>query len=249
MVPPELSDETLMAYADGELSDADRAEIDELLETDDAAAQRVKVFRATRQRLADAAVAQDHVPAALRERVQGLIDQHQAAQSDTTVVSLASRQTRSEGQPRFWGIALAASLALAIGFGGGFWIKDPRDPEAAGPVLLSGVDLTEPLSTLKSGETLTDGAASITIIGSFRDGDGRLCREAQLSQAGESSLTAVLCHSGSGWSPELAIRISQNDGFTLASGPETVETFLATIGAGALLSPEEELQALTDLQR
>jgi anti-sigma factor RsiW len=124
---PKPSDETLIAYLDGELDESVRAEIADQLERD-------SDLRLRAQRLGEsAALLRTAFDPVLREPLpQRLIA---AARGETQkVVSIAARLKRTmAGQRRWWiGVPVAASLAgLLIGGGLGFFAGDERSMTAA----------------------------------------------------------------------------------------------------------------------
>ncbi len=257
MTQPDLTDETLMAYADGALNESDAAAVAAALESDPQAAAKVAAFRQTGARLAGAARGLDEVPPALRARIEETLaasrpaagggDAAEPAPAGTVTPFRArpAAQARARLAGGGWPMALAASLALAIGLGAGLGLRDSGAPSDGGQLALLPSDGLAPLlDTLPSGETapLADGALSV--VSSFRAGDGRLCREVEFAGADAAAALAVLCRNAGDWQPQLAMRLGQSDGFAPASGLETVETFLGTLDAGPPLTPEEEAAAL-----
>jgi len=247
MTGPDLTDETLMAYADGALPEAEASAIAAALESDREAAAKVAVFRETRDRLAGAAAARDDVPAALRARVEGMIDDHVATRAAENVTSFAARRDAGAGPaPRPWVMALAASIALAVGLGAGYGLRGTGVPESdARLALLPEAALRQTLDTLPSGETAETADGAVTAVASFRAGDGRLCREMEVARPDAALSLVVLCRKpGAEWEPQFALRLGGADGYAPASGLETLETFLDGLGAGPPLTLEQEGAAL-----
>jgi len=123
---PRLSDETLIAYLDGELEESLRAEITDQLERD-------SELRLRAQRLSESAsLLRSALDEVLREPVpQRLIA---AARGESqTVVSIAAFVRRAvSGQRRWWiGVPAAASLVgLLIGGGVGYFAGDQQGTAA-----------------------------------------------------------------------------------------------------------------------
>lgn len=110
-------DETLMAFADGELDAARRTEIAAAIEKDAALAQRVEAHRALRARLSGAysAVIDGTVPDSLRAAARGPGASASAA-AKGEVVRFPRRAASPPAQPwraREW-LAVAASLVLGL---------------------------------------------------------------------------------------------------------------------------------------
>jgi len=243
MAQPDPSDETLMAYADGELSADEAARIARLLETDAAAAAKVAAFRQTRARLRAAARSHDAVPAALRARVEAALAGQRAAQPPDagTVTPLAPRRRR---QVPAAPAALAASLALAVGLAAG-WLAAPGGDGAAGGGVVDLAGLEDALGRVPSGETAALDGGEITLVASFRDSAGAFCREAEVARTGRPTVIVVACRGAGGdWQPQLALAAGGGAGYAPASGTRTLEAFLDSIGAGPPLAPEAEAEAL-----
>lgn len=245
MTALDLTDEVLMAFADDELSPEEASIVAARLKTDPDAQQRVEMFRETRRRAAQTA-SEHQVPDALRARVEAMIaDQSPPEQKQTATVTRLTQPARPSSS-RPWAMALAASLALAVGLGSGLLIQRNTQAPAPQTAFLSGVELAPLLESLPSGDSGATSSNPVTIIASFRDGTGRLCREVQVQHSEEDSVLGVLCRDGQAWTPELAFRTASGPGFMPASGLETLDSFLLSIDAGPVLTPQEEQAALAE---
>jgi anti-sigma factor RsiW len=199
-----FSDETLMAYADGELDETARAGIERAMRSDPALAARVAQHQALRSDVfaAFAPIADEPVPPSLL-----------AAAMPGKVSDLgAARAARSESRRRWawpeWG-AIAASLSFGVlvgsmVLGGGVRGGGGGSGSGAGVVgnelaALRGADgtpvaqgrLAEALSTQLAGAAQTGG---VKIGVTFASIDGQLCRS---FVAGESA--GLACRSGEQW--------------------------------------------------
>jgi hypothetical protein len=200
-----ISDETLMAYADGELDEPARADIERAIRSDPALAVRVAQHQALRSDVfaAFAPIADEPVPPSLL-----------AAAMPGKVSDLgAARAARSEDRRRWawpeWG-AIAASLSVGVLVGSlvlGGGVRSGGGPDAgagAGAVgnelaALRGAEgtpvaqgrLAEALSTQLAGAAQKDG---VKIGVTFASIDGQLCRS---FVAGESA--GLACRSGAQW--------------------------------------------------
>ena len=111
-----ITDETLMAYADGELTPAEMAELERAIAADEALAARAAVFAGTRTAVKRAFSGEAHmkVPGDLAERVRQLAQadamSRQAATLRENVVDLASRRRPVP----LWQLPAAAAIVLAI---------------------------------------------------------------------------------------------------------------------------------------
>lgn len=149
----------------------------------------------------------------------------------------------------FLPMAMAASVALAVGLGTGLLLAPDR---AGGPVL---VGLHQPGDPHHAAlETLASGAVSdrgLRPLLSFVDGAGRPCREFELApggtaKGGGAEAAGIACRTGAGWEVSVLVAVApppeQGAEFAPASGPATgvLDAALDALGAGAALAPDAE---------
>lgn len=246
-----ISDEMLMAFADGELAPAEQGEIEAALAEDELLAERLAIFMDTRHELAATMkpLIDEPVPGALQASVASAIaaareKQTASPDADETVVAFRPRVpsplvTRSTGSSLSspWAMALAASfVGIVVGLGG-FLLGQSTGVAPDGANLA----LNEALETLPSGgERALSEVESLHMIASFRDAEGHLCREYE-REAADAVTTAVACHGPAGWQTRIALTNPVAEGYVPASTTDTLDAFLSGIGAGAPLSSEEEI--------
>ncbi|MGD9966028.1 MAG: zf-HC2 domain-containing protein [Hyphomonadaceae bacterium] len=178
-----ISDEKLMAYADGELDPAERAEIEAAIAADENARTKVAMHQDMRARLAAA------FDGALDEPVpQQLIAA--AAPRAADVVNLAERRA-AKWSMREWS-AMAASIAAGLLIGVGVMNTQAPLIAATDTGLAARGALTQALNT----QLASDQAGAVRIGLSFRTREGRYCRTFQLTR-GETA--GLACRSESGW--------------------------------------------------
>lgn len=258
-----ISDEMLMAFADGELAPAEQGEIEAALAEDEALAERLAVFMDTRHALAATMkpLIDEPVPAALQaslaaaiataRQTQGVTSQAAQPQMTETVVPLRPRASstsaaRSTGSviTSPWGMALAASFVGVVVGLGGFLLGQSTAVAPDGANLA----LNQALETLPSGgDRALSEAESLHMIASFRDAEGHLCREYE-RKAADAVTTAVACHGPAGWQTRIALTNPVAEGYVPASTTDTLDAFLSGIGAGAPLSPQEEIADIEALR-
>jgi anti-sigma factor RsiW len=247
MTRHDLTDEILMAYADGE-ADADTVRaVEAAVASDAAVAQRLAVFTGTRDALSRAAAARplDPLTDALRERIaRTLADANEPA----NVVPF--RRTAWAAQA-FRPLAAAASLALAVGLAGGYLMSQAGKAGDAPGLRIAALDspaIPGALSSLASGDREAIAGGDITIVASFVNAAGEFCREFEFV-ADRDMVASVACMAGTGWEPRLAVVAASGDGSTYApaSSLDTLDAYLSAIGAGAPLSREDEAAALARL--
>jgi hypothetical protein len=253
----DFDDETLMAFADGELDAEASARIEAAIETDDTLAERVAIFMESRARAAAAlkSLAEEPVPDALMRSVRQMVDDareqtalasKRSPAGDDNVISL---QSRSRPAPSRWMMPLAASLAIVVAGAGGYFAGRGGAPSSGGVTTAQFDDpaIGRGLDTMRSGEEVRTASGTMRLVSTFRDEAGALCREFELSDT--SAIVSVACRADERWNLRLAVAapISGAD-YTPAGAAETVDAYLATIQAGAPLSAPEEAEALKGLQ-
>ncbi len=246
MTAPDFTDETLMAFADGELDDAMAERVAAAVASDPSVARRIQAFRETRAALHGALepLGARPVPPALRAAIEARVAQTRAERGGGTVVSLPHPRA---GRPfTRWALPLAASVALAVGSVGGY-VAGQRDAGPPAVSLAVGGDLAAAIGRATTGEieTLGDGAV-VRMVATFADGTGALCREFTQVR-GRTELIAIACHERAGWQLRFAVHSPAADGYAPASVPEALEVYLQDIEAGAPLVGEAERAALDRL--
>lgn len=243
-----LSDEMLMAFADGELAPEEQEEVEAALVGDESLAERLAVFMETRKELQAVMkpLIDEPVPSALQVKLAAAIsiarDTHSGTSKPTEAVirfqprPLRTHPSKGSVFTSPWGMALAASLVgIVVGLGG--FQLGQSTAVVSGPTSLA---LNKALDTLPSGgdQALND-SASLHMIASFRDAEGHFCREYELKER-DVVTTAVACDGPAGWQTRFALSNLVVEGYVPASTEDTLDSFLSAIGAGAPLSLEQE---------
>ncbi|MEO8019458.1 MAG: hypothetical protein ABI769_16730 [Pseudomonadota bacterium] len=191
-------DETLMAYADGELDAAQRAQIAAAIEKDAELGRRVERHRALRARLAGALakVLDEPIPARLENAARPGIPP--AADSRRgKVLHFPARAGRAPASPwraREW-IAMAASLLLGIFLSGRFLAPADPSPMVAGTdALLARGALARALDTQLASEQ--KGGEPVLIGLTFKARDGNFCRSFVMRA---TQTTGLACRVGADW--------------------------------------------------
>jgi hypothetical protein len=192
----DYDEETLMAYADGELAAPLRAEIEAALAADPALAFRVEKHRALRAQVAGAyaGVMQQPVPEPLREAAKG---SGVAARPRGNVVQFPTRGSRAPASPwraREW-LAVAASLVLGIAISWRYFGPANGGLLAAnGAALVARGALATALDEQLAGAPPRAGAVTIGLT--FHARDGSYCRSFTLRAGGTAGLA---CRVGGEW--------------------------------------------------
>lgn len=194
-------DETLMAYADGEVDDATRVEIANAIDRDPELARRVARHLALRTEVAGAfaAVIDQPVPDRLREA---------ARVPRGNVVDFPARTARA--QARSWSLrewtAMAASLMLGI-FVAGKLLPEGGEVETRLNAMVARGELAAALDSQLASNQAPDAAVHIGLT--FRDQQGAYCRTF-ISRA--MSTAGLACRRGGDW------RIEQTNAVDVGSG-------------------------------
>lgn len=243
MIKQEFDDETLMAFADGELDEAQSQALEEALATDDALAERLAVFLDSRRLVGDALkpLIDEPVPEALLVSVRRMAEDAQRA-ADKPQDNVVAFQPRQQSvAARRWLMPLAASVVAVITGIIGFSVGRMGPPAAD-----SGAEIASALDREASGKDVALDASGkvLHVIATFRDERGDVCREYEVKEPASRTLT-IACRQQGGWTTRLALTAPTADGYVPASSQETIDAYLASIQAGAPLSAEEERTALT----
>ena len=238
----DYTDETLMAYADGELDAETASQIAIAVTNDTTIAARVAVFARSREAIKQGFSPPTPASDALIAQVRQLAAPQQVARP-SNVITLADRR-----KVPLWAVPLAASIALALGLSAGLLRSAPgtgTGTEIAASILQD-PGLATALASLPSGSTANlSGNAEITPISSFHTENQEFCREFEYRQAEGATIVSVACQDNQDWDVRLAIAVSDGaDGYAPASSLDTLDTWLTGIGAGAPMSLDEEAAAL-----
>jgi hypothetical protein len=194
-----ISEETLMAYADGELDAATRASVEAAMREDPEIGKRVAHHRALREAMRGAfsGVLEEPVPDRLIAAARGQTAAPAGSVVDLSLARKAARQGASAATRRWQPAAMAASLLLGLGLGflawhgsGGAMIQP-----GAGGRLVASAALAEALTTQLSDDRP---AGRVVVAGlSFRNKLGDYCRTFYLT--GSDAGSGLACREGTDW--------------------------------------------------
>jgi anti-sigma factor RsiW len=236
-----FSDETLMAYADGELDDVQRAEIDRALDADPALADRVAQHQSLRLDVfaAFAPILDEAVPPALTAAaLPGKVADLNAARAARVEQAAAVRRRWSWPE---WG-AIAATLAVGVlvgstvtGTGGDVAVTLAQ---GTGGKLVAQGQLATALS-----QQLAVSEGTVRIGVSFAAKDGTLCRSFITN-----GTAGLACRNGKEWNvPVIAEAVSAAAGDYQQAGSAMPAAVLDAIDAriaGQTLDAKGEQEAL-----
>jgi hypothetical protein len=199
-----ISDEKLMAYADGELDAAERAQVEAAIDADPSLARRVENHRALRSKMSGAfrSTLDEPIPDRLLNAVRGA----PAAARDDRLVDAdrarAVRRQRATAARAAWGwpqwVAMAASVAIGVMIGRGVLMSPRSSVETIGTEgdqLVARGALDEALTNQLASEQSRSAAVQVGV--SFRAKSGELCRTFSVRR--DDALSGVACRESSAW--------------------------------------------------
>ena len=242
-----VSDEMLMALADGELTGPDASKLMARIKANPDLAARYALFTGTTAALRqamDPGQVPDYLISTVLTAPIGAAAPSAAAAAPTAASNVTPLRPKGAAAPQrmVWPMALAASLALAVGVGG-FLTGQSMVPAPVG--------LHTAAAALAGTETggsvaLADGSTA-RALGSFETDLG-LCRLIALDGTDGHADRAVVCQTeGAVWRTALAVTEGGAGLFLPASDMAVglIDDFLNGIGAGAAMSPQDEARVLT----
>ncbi len=271
---PSISDEDLMRLADGEARADEEKALRAAIATDPRLASRYAAFVETRAAIqpnttnpvqpAPASL----VAAILRADAQVAASMGGLAASAETGRGVADRKAQSGRRPDWlvssrMALPLAASVALLMGCAAGFFLGQEQGKGGAGldvasRGLLSVGGAAEALATglgrIPSGasaawsDPATGASGTLTMIGTYATAAGEVCREYRItvSEGRDGQFAGASCRQDGVWRIQiLAAEPGVEPGsYGTATGSVAVEDYLAGLGAGTRLSPEDEARRL-----
>ncbi len=269
-----VPDETLMAYADGELPADDRRQLEAMMAVDQELRERLAPFTATGANLASvfAWPMREPVPARLIIAVDAALRANDAAQARKSGRGSGSRGFLErarlallESQFRLTGPAFALACAGLLVAGGvsGWTLKSAITPSGQGASIVltdtaglyASAALRGALDTLPSTQVarLASGA-TISPTLSFKGHDHRFCRTYVIDTGNDANLAGVACRTEEGgWRIPMQVELARPG--TSGAGPHVsangdasrspaVEKFIDSVIDGAPLGPVEETAAI-----
>jgi hypothetical protein len=222
-----VDDGKLMAYADGELSAAERAEIEAALAQDEALREKVAAHQRLRARLSAA------FDGALEEPVPERLAAAVARSRPGEVVNLAERRA-GKWSVREWG-AMAASVAAGLLIGAG--VMNTQQPLIT--ATQSGLAARGALYAALETQLASDEAQAVRIGLSFRAEDGRYCRTFDLTR-GETS--GLACRNADGWAVAMTAQSATGGEIRMAGASQHILAAVEAMMDGEPLDTEAERQ-------
>lgn len=188
-----ITDETLMAFVDGELDPIGAAAVEEAMRANPEVASAVEAARALRERVGAAYASVLHEPVPAR-----LLAAASAAPSVPRHISRrrgSPRATFAPGRRWLQLSAIAASLALGVMIAPWLRPEAPSMLDATGSSLIAGGDLAQALQSRLASDGANAGPVSVGL--SFRASDGSFCRTFVLARP--HSMAGLACRDAGQW--------------------------------------------------
>jgi anti-sigma factor RsiW len=234
-----ITDETLSAFLDGELSGEERAQVEAAIAADPALEARLSALDAATRRFAAAIRETDAAP--MPAGVEDLL----RPKADNVVAF----KPRKKERPKWAAAAAIAASLLALVVAAGLFGAGPGGGErvmiAAGPIDKAS-PLHRALDRTASADSAQVGRSSIRPVATFRVAGGALCREFIAAQ-GAGAVRAVACREDRQWTVKIAAEESPSaGGYQTASGPAAaIGAYVDSAIKGDPLGPDDE-RALID---
>jgi hypothetical protein len=246
-----LSDEILMAFADGELEEPTAAAVAKAMAEDATVAKRIMDFQQSRRltRSAFSTALMPDVSPELRAAVLAQVKSYEAASESKAAPDIKPPQNEWLGRQRpFMQMALAASIA-AIALALGYFVGWQGRPAPDGLIAqLESPLIHHELNGSASGKDVELPFGRLRVISTYRLANGSLCREFRLQSSTERA-EAVACRNGE-WNATFALASAVNNAeYTPSGGGDPVVAYLQSIGAGQPLVDEAEAKALAETAR
>lgn len=238
-----ITDEQLMAYADGELDAAAAAGVEAAITADPALAEAVARHRALRRQLREAfAPALDEpVPERLMALVRAPVAEPVVASAAPAAEVVPLRPRRRWALPEWAG--MAAALALGVALSQAFLAPAPADLRTvAGGALRADGALAQALDRQLAADNTAAGRIAVGL--SFRDGSGAYCRSFVLRDP--RPLAGLACRADDGWHVPITSEAEVDTGElrqAAASLPPAVLLAVETRLAGDTLDADAERRA------
>lgn len=246
-----LSDEILMAFADGELDEHVAAAVERAMLDDPSITGRVVDFLRS-HRLTRSAFSREatfDVPPELRAAVYAQISAFETIGNQTVEPGSSEDSSSTQGMKRLLSsislvAAAAAIMIAAIGYIA--WRQVMPSRNVSGMIArLGDPHLQDVLNESASGQDVMLPAGRVRVISTYRLANGSLCREF-LIQASSGKANAVACLD-EGWNVTFALAsAATNAAYVPSDGGDLVSAYLQKLGAGEPLVDSAETKALRD---
>jgi hypothetical protein len=215
-----ITDEMLVAFADGEADEATIEAVAQALEADEALAERLDLFVTTRQ------ILKTELDPVAREAVPDRLTRFVMSSAQNAEIAPAAPIAAAPRPPRRWAaLPMAAALAGIVAGGLGYWAGATRPEQAGAIAALAAADaeLSRALASAPDGERrgwrAAGHAGEIELRQSWRTERG-FCRSFGLSEGKASGWGGLACRQDAGWRTQVVVAEprAEDGAFRPASG-------------------------------
>jgi anti-sigma factor RsiW len=250
-----LSDEMLMAYADGQLDAGERARVKKLIAQVPELAARLEVFEATGHGLAS--VFDEHLNAPLPDKLKRFAERGQPRAAKRPSFGQFADTLRDLLRPAHpFGLAAASAAVLIAGAGFG-WLVHGGAGSPSGELVQVENDgtvargpLRNALDSLQSGKVasvaLPEGkVARVAVKLSFRDHARDYCRQYEIELAASENYGGIACNSNGQWTIRFQAALapaqqSPRTGAPAGNKSPALEKAVLSMIDGDALGPQDE---------
>jgi len=244
-----LTDEILMAFADGELDEPVAAAVAKVMAQDPAVARKIVEFQQSRRltRSVFASNLAPEVPSELRAAISAQIEAYEVSSIGRERPEPIQMKSLRPSRAYLTKMALAASFA-AVAVAGGYFLGQQTRPGTGHLAKLEDPLVLQELGRVASGREVELPVGRLRVVSTYRLADESLCREFRLHST-VNATNAVACRTDR-WNVTLALAApAQDAGYVPSSGGDLVDGYLGSLGAGSPLEGEAELKALAEFAR
>jgi anti-sigma factor RsiW len=247
-----ITDETLSALIDGELSPAEKRQVEQQLAADKDLATRLAQLKQADELVRRHATLIDDTP--MPASVLAMLQDTQSASTDNVVQISGWRrslQTLSTNAQQH--LAKAACLVLAVGLAGGYLLgsgssSNGIQTDIAQTPSDSQAEFLAAISSAASGQPVSlPGNQLLQISFSFEDADARLCRH-YLLESPQQQREGVICRDNNQWLnvAEMTFRADAAGATyqTATSSASSIDQILDSLMVSGPLQPEQEQSQL-----
>jgi hypothetical protein len=240
-----ITDEMIMAFADGELSGPEAEAVSAAIQASSALKQQFDTYKQSRRVLAEGfgGLLDRPVPEDMKKLV---LEQAAPGGGVISLDAARSRRKRLFGPDVLSRVAAAVVLLGAAALGG---YQAGQHQPAADNLVFAGLlpedsPIAVALSSTPSGNSIDVGGSGFVAVATYEIGEGQVCREFELDRGG-SGTVGLACRVEDGWQVEVAA-LNAAVGVTGQFLPASADAFelvgqaLDAKGAHALVDPEQE---------
>jgi hypothetical protein len=233
-----ISDETLNAFIDGELSTIEMNIIRDAIVKDESVAERMDTLASINSQVHASESVIDALPLSkgledVRKKLEAAARAEHSSGHSGKVISFPwwRKVQAAVTMPT----AIAASVAAIFGF---FMNVDSGTGAAALPAWTA---INDGLSQQRSGEMITTkSGASFEARLTFLNHEGEYCRQFYIKPMNAPALQSIACRVGDDWNLRAAIPAGEQGSYQTASSSRALDDILDTMIQDDLVSPEQE---------